>query len=55
VDDRPGEVMSALVDLTEVDLDEPLEDDPVLRTVVRMLKDELAHPDEAVAGFTSSL
>lgn len=55
MDHGPGEVKSALIDLTGVDLDDPLEESPVLRQVVQRLKDELMHPDEAVAGFNSSL
>ena len=55
MDDRPGEVVSSLIDLTGVDLDDPLTDSPVLNRVLQRLKDELVHPVEAVAGFNSSL
>jgi len=55
VEDHPGEVVSSLIDLTGVDLDDPLAGSPVLNRVVQRLKDELMHPEEAVAGFQSSL
>jgi FXSXX-COOH protein len=56
VADEPGEVESHLVDLTEVDLtDLAALDNSVLASALRHLRDEIEHPEEAVAGFNSSL
>lgn len=56
MDDVPDEVVSELIDLSEVDLSD-LEtlDNPVLAGTLERIRDEIAHPEEAVAGFNSSL
>jgi FXSXX-COOH protein len=56
VDDVVGDVVSGLIDLTGVDLaglETP--DSPVLASALQKIRDEIEHPDEAVAGFDSSL
>jgi FXSXX-COOH protein len=56
VDDDPGGVESCLIDLTEVDLGDLDElDSPVLASFLQRIRDEAGHPEEAVAGFNSSL
>ena len=47
---------SGLIDLSEVDLgDLAAIDRPVLAGALQSIRDEIAHPEEAVAGFNSSL
>jgi FXSXX-COOH protein len=56
VDDVPGEIVSGLTDLSEVDLDGLTAlDSPVLASALQRIRDEAEHPEEAVAGFQSSL
>lgn len=56
VDHAPGDVASGLIDLAEVDLDRlaGLNND-VLASALQRIRDEIAHPEEAVAAFQSSL
>lgn len=56
MDDVPDDVVSDLIDLTELDLgDLDALDNPVLAGALRKIHDEIEHPEEAVAGFQSSL
>lgn len=56
VDEAPGDVVSGLIDLTEVDLAGLAElDNAVLSSALQSIRDEAEHPEEAVAGFQSSL
>lgn len=56
MDEAPGDVVSGLIDLTEVDLAGLAElDNAVLSSALQSIRDEAEHPDEAVAGFQSSL
>lgn len=56
MDDVPGEIVSGLTDLSEVDLDGLTAlDSPVLASALQRIRDEAEHPEEAVAGFQSSL
>ena len=56
MDDAPGDVASGLIDLTKVDLDRVATlDDTALARALRRIRDEIAHPEEAVAAFQSSL
>lgn len=56
MDEAPGDVESGLIDLSELDLAgvEKL-DNAVLASALRSIRDEAEHPEEAVAGFQSSL
>jgi FXSXX-COOH protein len=56
VEDESGEVLSHLVDLTGVDLTDlgALDESP-LAHALQQIRDEIQHPEEAVAGFQSSL
>ncbi len=54
--DSPGEVESELIDLTEVDLVALVTlDSLVLADALQRIRDEVEHPEDAVAGFNSSL
>lgn len=55
-DKAPSHIVSGLIDLSEVDLArlETL-DNPVLATALQRIREEAEHPEEAVAGFQSSL
>jgi FXSXX-COOH protein len=59
VDDVPGEVTSGLIDLSDADLADLAEmeavDNPVLATALQKIRDELAHREEPVAAWQSSL
>lgn len=56
MDDRPDEIVSELIDLTGVDLDElRTVDKAVLAASLERIIDEVEHPEGAVAGFQSSL
>jgi FXSXX-COOH protein len=56
VGDAPGDVVSGLIDLTEVDLAElAAVDGSVLASALQRIRDEVEHSEEAVAGFNSSL
>ena len=56
MDDVAGDVVSGLIDLTGVDLaDLEISDNPVLAGALQKIRDDVEHPDEAVAGFQSSL
>lgn len=56
MDDVPGEIVSGLTDLSEVDLDGLTAlDSPVLASALQRIRDEVENPEEAVAGFQSSL
>lgn len=57
-DDRElgGEVASRLIDLSGVDLGGLAAiDRPVLASALERIRDEVEHPEEAVAGFNASL
>lgn len=54
MDDVPGDIVSDLVDLSEVDLADLGDlDNPVLAATLQRLRDEVDRPDEVVAGFQS--
>lgn len=56
MDEVPGQIKSDLVDLSDVDLDGlAAVRSPVLASSLQRIRDEVARPDEAVAGFQSSL
>lgn len=56
MDDVPDEVASELINLADFDLaDLEKLDNRVLATALQGIRDELEHPEEAVAGFQSSL
>lgn len=56
MDDSLGEVATHLIDLTDVDLDDIAAlDSPVLASALQRIRDEVEHPEDAVAGFQSSL
>jgi FXSXX-COOH protein len=60
VPDSPGkDVVSSLIDLTEIDLEDLAVLDriesPVLVAAVQRIHDEIRNPNEAVAGFNSCL
>jgi FXSXX-COOH protein len=56
VDEATGDVVSSLIDLTNIDLSElSALDNPVLASALQRIRDEAEHPDEAVAGFQASL
>lgn len=57
VDDGSDDAVSGLIDLSEVDLGAvaSLDDDSVLASALRMIRDEIEHPEEAVAGFNASI
>lgn len=58
MDHEPDEVVSGLIDLSDVDLTDLADldvDNPVLAGTLKQIHDEIEHPDEAVAGFNSSL
>jgi len=49
-------IPSALTDLTDIDLTKiPALDSAVLADALKRIRDEIEHPEEAVAGFQSSL
>jgi len=51
VDDVPGDIVSDLVDLSEVDLADLDDlDNPVLAATLQRLRDEVDNPAEAAAG-----
>jgi FXSXX-COOH protein len=54
--DAPGEIASVQIDLSEFDLDGIAKlDNSVLATALQRIREEIERPDEAVAGFQSSL
>jgi FXSXX-COOH protein len=56
VEDASGPYVSELVDLTDLDLaDLPSLDNPVLARSLRKIRDDVANPQDAAAGFNSSL
>jgi FXSXX-COOH protein len=56
VEDASGPIVSELVDLTNLDLaDLPELDNPVLARSLQKIRDEVEHPQNAAAGFQSSL
>lgn len=58
MDHAPDEVVSGLIDLSDVDLADLAAldvDNPVLAGTLQQIHDELEHSDEAVAGHQSSL
>jgi FXSXX-COOH protein len=56
VDDTPDDVMPGAIGLTEVDLANVERfDNPVLAGILKGVRDELEHPDQAIAGHDSSL
>jgi FXSXX-COOH protein len=56
VGDVTGDVVSGLIDLTEIDLGEVATlDNSILAHVLQRIREEAEHPDEAVAGFQASL
>lgn len=56
MDDAAGDVVSRLIDLSEVDLtDLATLDNSVLASALSQLRNEVENPEEAVAGFNSSL
>ena len=60
MNESPGkDVVSSLVDLTEVDLEDLAVLDrlesPVLTATLQRIHDEIRNPNEAVAGFNSCL
>lgn len=53
---RKEPIGSHLVDLSDIDLDSiDTLDNSVLVSALRAIRDEIARPEEAVAGFQSSL
>jgi FXSXX-COOH protein len=56
VDQSQGDVASCSIDLTGLDLDAlAAMDNTVLANALRALRHEMEHPEEAAAGFQSSL
>jgi FXSXX-COOH protein len=56
VDHSAGEIVSGLFDLTELGLAELAAlDNPILAGTLGQIRDEIEHPEEAAAGFQSSL
>jgi FXSXX-COOH protein len=52
----PGEITSMLLDLADLDLaDLPELDQPVLASALSGIRDTVENPDDAVAGFNSSI
>ena len=49
------DLVSDLVDLSDVDLDRLTLGDSVLANALQMIRAEVDRPEEAVAGFNSSL
>jgi FXSXX-COOH protein len=58
-DDDPTEWQSGMVDLSDISLAElsslPADDDSPLARSLRRVTEELAGPDEPIAGFNSAL
>jgi FXSXX-COOH protein len=56
VEDASGPIVSELIDLTDMDLaDLPNLDNPVLARSLQKIRDEAENPQDAAAGFQSSL
>jgi FXSXX-COOH protein len=56
MDDVPDDIVSELVDLSEVDLVDLAElDNPVLAATVQRIRREVDHPGQALAGHQSAL